>query len=146
MAQALLVATCIAMLVQSGQLPQTPGLAIPPGWGSGDVLKCWSSLANTEGCVTSIFSSIFSLNFNSIAPACCKAFVAIDAGCFHLMFPWNPFFPQLLNDFCARIEGGARGVPPSPPVSAWVLGTYQRCGCITYWWRFLFNLINQTKF
>ena len=136
MAQALLAAACIAMLVQSGlaqfQLPQTPGLTVPPGWGSGDVLKCWSSLANTEGCVTSIFSSIFSLNFNSIAPACCKAFVAIDAGCFHIMFPWNPFFPQLLNDFCARIEGSARGVPPSPPVSARVLGTYRRCSCITY--------------
>ncbi|KAK9213227.1 hypothetical protein WN943_002614 [Citrus x changshan-huyou] len=67
-----------------------------------------------------------------IAPACCKAFVAIDTGCFHIMFPWNPFFPQLLNVFCARIEGSARGVPPSPPVSARVLGTYRRCSCITY--------------
>lgn len=121
-AQALLTATCIAMLVQLGlaqfQLPQTPGLTIPPGRGSGDALKCWSSLTSTEGCVMSIFSSILSLNFNSIAPACCKAFIAIDADCFHIMFPWNPFFPQLLNDFCTRNEGGAHGVPPPPPLSA----------------------------
>ncbi|CAH8263871.1 unnamed protein product [Arabidopsis lyrata] len=86
--------------------PTFPGL-FPPGLPI-DLVKCWSSLFNVEGCVLEISKSIFSGKFENIEGACCKAFSALDANCWPHMFPLNPFFPPLLKDICARI------VPNSP--------------------------------
>ncbi|CAA7057814.1 unnamed protein product [Microthlaspi erraticum] len=79
----------------------TPGFVLP---GSPiDLVKCWSSLFNVEGCVLEISKSIFSGKFENVEAACCKVFSTLDANCWPQMFPLNPFFPPLLKDNCARI-------------------------------------------
>ncbi|KAK9947471.1 hypothetical protein M0R45_003095 [Rubus argutus] len=113
----LLVALFTALLAQPGivnaQWPQPsppfsiPGL-FPPGTPQ-DVLKCWSSLTNINGCALEVFRTIFSLQFGSIGPNCCKAFLSVEESCWPKMFPLNPFFPPLLKNTCA-LQGG-----PAPP-------------------------------
>ncbi|CAH8279434.1 unnamed protein product [Arabidopsis lyrata] len=107
----LMVSLCVAIFVTQGvahtQTPPTvPGL-FPPG-SPIDLVKCWSSLFNVEGCVLEIAKSIFSGKFENVEAACCKAFLTLDTNCWPQMFPLNPFFPPLLKDICARI------VPNSP--------------------------------
>ncbi|AED96285.1 putative Prolamin-like domain-containing protein [Arabidopsis thaliana] len=108
----LIVSLCVAIFVTQGvahmQTPPTtvPGI-FPPGLPI-DLVKCWSSLFNVEGCVLEIAKSIFSGKFENVEAACCKAFSTLDANCWPHMFPLNPFFPPLLKDSCARI------VPNSP--------------------------------
>ncbi|KAG7612796.1 Prolamin-like domain [Arabidopsis suecica] len=77
------------------QTPPTtvPGI-FPPGLPI-DLVKCWSSLFNVEGCVLEIAKSIFSGKFENVEAACCKAFSTLDANCWPHMFPLNPFFPPL---------------------------------------------------
>ncbi|KAL1206707.1 hypothetical protein V5N11_027266 [Cardamine amara subsp. amara] len=91
---------------QTQMQPTFPGL-FPPGLPV-DLIKCWSSLFNVEGCVLEISKSVFSGKFENVEAACCKEFSALDANCWPHMFPLNPFFPPLLKDNCARI------VPNSP--------------------------------
>ncbi|EOA14697.1 hypothetical protein CARUB_v10027972mg, partial [Capsella rubella] len=107
----LIVSLCAATFVTQGvahmQTPPTvPGLFLP---GSPiNLVKCWSSLFNVEGCVLEISRSIFSGKLEHVKAACCKAFSTLDANCWPHMFPLNPFFPPLLKDTCAR------SVPKSP--------------------------------
>ncbi|ESQ38640.1 hypothetical protein EUTSA_v10029475mg [Eutrema salsugineum] len=107
----LVVSLCAAIFVTQGiaqvqPSPLSPGF-FPPGLPI-DLVKCWSSLFNVEGCVLEIFKSIFSGKFENVEAACCKAFSTLDANCWPQMFPLNPFFPPLLKDNCARI------IPSSP--------------------------------
>ncbi|KAJ4709099.1 ECA1 gametogenesis related family protein [Melia azedarach] len=109
----LLMITFIAVLVQPGltqfQMPQFPGVSPPGSSGSGAVIQCWSSLVNIEGCAWEIYWSVFiTQQFDNIGPSCCKAYLEIDAKCWPKMFPFNPFFPPLLKDYCTRIA------PPTP--------------------------------
>ncbi|CAN8244502.1 unnamed protein product [Cochlearia groenlandica] len=102
----LLFSLCATIFVTQGvahtQTPPTiPGL-FPPGLPV-DLVKCWSSLFNVEGCVLQISKSIFSGQFENIGAACCKAFSTLDANCWPQMFPLNPFFPPLLKENCARL-------------------------------------------
>ncbi|XP_019093894.1 PREDICTED: uncharacterized protein LOC109129694 [Camelina sativa] len=106
----LVVCLCAAFFVAQGvaqvQLPSlTPGL-FPPG-SPIDLVKCWSSLFNVQGCVLEISKSIFSGKFENVEGACCKAFSSLDANCWPHMFPLNPFFPPLLKDNCARINSSS---------------------------------------
>ncbi|KAJ4709100.1 ECA1 gametogenesis related family protein [Melia azedarach] len=97
----ILVTACIAMLVEPGlgqiQTPQFPGLFPPGASGSGEVMQCWSSLVNIEGCAWEVYRSVFTQQFNNIGPSCCKAYLEIDAKCWPKMFPFNPFFPPLFK-------------------------------------------------
>lgn len=73
-----------------------------------DLVKCWSSLFNVEGCVLQISNSILSGKFENLEAPCCKVFSSLDANCWPQMFPLNPFFPPYLKEICARIV-------PNPP-------------------------------
>ncbi|XVF30472.1 hypothetical protein REPUB_Repub16aG0060900 [Reevesia pubescens] len=107
----LLLATCTAVLFHPGlaELPPIPPLGIipylpgllPPGTPL-EIQKCWSALANIQGCIWEIYQSVFSAQFGSIGPDCCKAFTKINQNCWPKMFPLHPFFPPLLKDNCAR--------------------------------------------
>ncbi|KAF8106310.1 hypothetical protein N665_0144s0021 [Sinapis alba] len=100
-------ATFITQGVAQVQPPaKIPGL-FPPGLPI-DLVKCWSSLFNIEGCVLQISNSILSGKFENLEAACCKAFSSLDANCWPQMFPLNPFFPPFLKKNCARIV-------PNPP-------------------------------
>ncbi|AEE78444.1 putative Prolamin-like domain-containing protein [Arabidopsis thaliana] len=99
-----ILAMTIVLQVRPGfsqALPTIPGL-FPPGLPI-DIIKCWSSLFNVQGCVQEIYKSIFSGQFASIEAPCCKTFSAIDTNCWPHMFPLNPFFPPILKNNCERI-------------------------------------------
>ncbi|PRQ51900.1 putative Prolamin-like domain-containing protein [Rosa chinensis] len=108
-----LMATCAATglvhqpLLASPPLINIPGL-LPPGFpgllpptNPNDIAKCWSSLRNIQGCVSEIFTSIFTHKIE-VSPACCKAFLAIEESCWPKMFPLTPFFAPLLKNTCAQ--------------------------------------------
>ncbi|KAL1203470.1 hypothetical protein V5N11_009832 [Cardamine amara subsp. amara] len=102
----LMVSLCAANFFTQGVAQMQTPLTIPGIFPIGlpiDLVKCWASLFNVEGCVLEISKSIFSGKFENVEAACCKAFSALDANCWPQMFPLNPFFPPLLKDNCARI-------------------------------------------
>ncbi|XP_034699381.1 egg cell-secreted protein 1.4-like [Vitis riparia] len=105
---------CMSMLLHTGlahiapnpppQRPNIPGL-LPPFLGI-DLQKCWSSILKVEGCAWEVYKILFSFQFGSIGPACCKAISSIEDNCWPKMFPLAPLFPPLLKSMCVR---------PSPP-------------------------------
>ncbi|XVE98426.1 hypothetical protein REPUB_Repub03eG0105400 [Reevesia pubescens] len=119
----LLLATCTAVLFQPGlaELAPVPPLGIipnlqgllPPGTPL-EIQECWSGLAEIQGCISEIFQSLFSGQFGSIGPNCCKAFTQIKQDCWPKMFPFQPSFPPFLKNFCAPITAPARFTAPSP--------------------------------
>ncbi|GKA62961.1 prolamin-like domain-containing protein [Tanacetum coccineum] len=46
----------------------------------------------------------------SIGPSCCKAANKITSGCWSMLFPFNPFFSQVLQLNCGRLS-----LTPPPP-------------------------------
>ncbi|CAH8334008.1 unnamed protein product [Eruca vesicaria subsp. sativa] len=108
----LIISLCAVIFVPRGvaemQNPQgIPGI-FPPGLVPVDLVKCWWSLYNIQGCVLAISTSFLSGKFENIEAECCKAFSSLDANCWPHMFPLNPFFPPLLKENCAHI------IPNSP--------------------------------
>lgn len=70
-----------------------------------EVTECWSSITNTEGCALEIYKSLVTGQFNGLGHACCKAITEITDKCWPKMFPFNPFFPQLLQNTCGIVLG-----------------------------------------
>ncbi|CAH8384486.1 unnamed protein product [Eruca vesicaria subsp. sativa] len=108
----LIICLCAAIFDPRGvaemQNPQgIPGI-FPPGLVPVDLVKCWSSLFNIQGCVLGLSTSFLSGKFENNEAECCKAFSSLDANCWPHMFPLNPFFPPLLKEKCAHI------IPNSP--------------------------------
>ncbi|KAJ4709098.1 ECA1 gametogenesis related family protein [Melia azedarach] len=117
----LVIITWIAVLIQPGlaqlQIPQVPGLFPPGASGSGEVMQCWSSLVNIQGCAWEIYRSVLTQQFNNIGPSCCKAYLEIDAQCWPKMFPFNPFFPPLFKVLLVQPGVAQFQVPQFPGVS-----------------------------
>ncbi|KAH9805145.1 hypothetical protein WN944_002547 [Citrus x changshan-huyou] len=70
-----------------------------------EVTECWSSITNTEGCALEIYKSLVTGQFNGLGHACCKGVAEITDKCWPKMFPFNPFFPQLLQNTCGIVLG-----------------------------------------
>ncbi|PIA33091.1 hypothetical protein AQUCO_04200092v1 [Aquilegia coerulea] len=66
-----------------------------------NVGKCLASFQTTQGCTQEIISSFFSFQVRPLGPSCCKALTSIDSNCWPKLFPFNPFFPPLLKNYCA---------------------------------------------
>ncbi|KAK8655017.1 hypothetical protein V6N13_107609 [Hibiscus sabdariffa] len=112
----LLVATFTALFVQPsladlarllppiplGIIPHFPGQPLPPQEKAPTARKCFSTLLNIPSCVTNIFESIVSGQFDRIGRDCCKAFSAISVNCWPIMFDLGPSFPTSLKEYCAR--------------------------------------------
>ncbi|KAK0572861.1 hypothetical protein LWI29_038240 [Acer saccharum] len=78
-----------------------------------EIIECWSSLADIEGCVSEIYQSILDTGLiGKIGPACCKAVTEINDKCWPKIFPFNPFFPPLLKSTCSTVSNAA-----PPPTS-----------------------------
>ncbi|EOY31235.1 Uncharacterized protein TCM_038196 [Theobroma cacao] len=90
------------LLNDISKLSATELLPVQPG---NEVAECWSSLTNSNGCLLQIFKSLPSGQIGAIGPACCKAITEIKDNCWPKLFPFNPFFPPLLKNFCAQIGG-----------------------------------------
>ncbi|PIA33094.1 hypothetical protein AQUCO_04200094v1 [Aquilegia coerulea] len=65
-----------------------------------NVGKCLASFQTTQGCTQEIISSFFSFQVRLLGPSCCKALTSIDSNCWPKLFPFNPFFPPLLKNYC----------------------------------------------
>ncbi|KAK7836948.1 hypothetical protein CFP56_021866 [Quercus suber] len=70
-----------------------------------DIAKCWSSLKSIDGCIVEIHGSLSKGEFGVSGPACCKAITNVSDKCWPKMFPFNPLFPPLLKNSCARMQG-----------------------------------------
>ncbi|KAF6160077.1 hypothetical protein GIB67_025740 [Kingdonia uniflora] len=78
-----------------------------------EIKRCWSSLQSVEGCVEEIFLSFIHGKVGTIRPVCCKAITQVSEKCWPKIFPFNPFFPHLLTNFCVINIG--RGAPTATP-------------------------------
>ncbi|KAL4652790.1 hypothetical protein ACB092_01G257000, partial [Castanea dentata] len=79
--------------------PSLPGV----GQLEKDIAKCWSSLKSIDGCILEIHGSLSKGKFGVSGPACCKAITNVSDTCWPKMFPFNPLFPPLLKNSCARM-------------------------------------------
>ncbi|KAJ4708997.1 ECA1 gametogenesis related family protein [Melia azedarach] len=77
----------------------------PPAFNEAEVRKCWKSITDTEGCALEVYKSFTSGQTVGIGPVCCKAVIEINDRCWPKMFPFNPFFPPLLKNTCAKLNG-----------------------------------------
>ncbi|KAJ4708994.1 ECA1 gametogenesis related family protein [Melia azedarach] len=78
---------------------------LPPVFNETELRECWKSITNTEGCASEVYKSFTSGQTVGIGPVCCRAVTEINDKCWPKMFPFNPFFPPLLKNTCAKLNG-----------------------------------------
>ncbi|XP_059310589.1 uncharacterized protein LOC132061933 [Lycium ferocissimum] len=100
----MLITVCISMLT-------SPSLSLLFG-GPDMIAKCFASVGDVPGCVEEIITSFLSIQLRLLGPQCCRAALDIDDGCWPNVFPFNPFFPPALKNFCSTTQ--AQLPPPSP--------------------------------
>ncbi|KAB1208944.1 hypothetical protein CJ030_MR6G001697 [Morella rubra] len=101
------------MALKITELSPLPEAIPPSGPFPGETGQCWSSLANIPGCLAEIYGSVASGQLSLIGPACCEAIVETTANCLSELIPFNPVFPTLLHNSCAK-SGAA--VPPTEAI------------------------------
>ncbi|KAL6969071.1 hypothetical protein U1Q18_028228 [Sarracenia purpurea var. burkii] len=74
-----------------------------------DTSQCWQSIRNAQVCFEEIDQFLHG-QCGGISVPCCDAVEEIGKNCLAKLLPFNPFFPPLLESFCA----GAGGVAPAP--------------------------------
>ncbi|KAI3995449.1 hypothetical protein MKX01_006671 [Papaver californicum] len=70
----------------------------------------FSKLRSVEQCEKEVLTFFTTLQVQSIGKSCCKAIIDITEGCWSSAFPFNPFFPSLLKNYCMPLLA----FPPSP--------------------------------
>ncbi|KAI3982431.1 hypothetical protein MKX01_041269 [Papaver californicum] len=60
----------------------------------------FSRLRSVEQCEKEVLTFSTTLHVQSIGKSCCKAVTDITEGCWSSVFPFNPFFPSLLKNYC----------------------------------------------
>ncbi|KAI3858560.1 hypothetical protein MKX03_005608 [Papaver bracteatum] len=132
----LIVASAVTMgTAESQRLAPTqldtiriPGLFPPLLPYNPETEKCWSTLADIEGCSAEILNFLFTFQLR-LGPACCKAIISLSETCLPTVFAWgsgwgrglpfNPAYPNVVKGYCASITGGKMSLPvhmsPPPP-------------------------------
>ena len=108
-----LILTCSVMMAAPGLASVTFENPLIEGGQDPDVAKCLSTLESVHGCVQEVITAFLSLKVNLIGNACCKAFNEVDTNCWPKVFPFDPFFPPLLQSYCTTIV--KNGPPTSIP-------------------------------
>ncbi|KAK1550324.1 hypothetical protein Q3G72_017265 [Acer saccharum] len=111
-----LILACVFMVIAPGSAAE-PSTEFTALFGKDpDVMQCLSTLQSVQGCVQEIITSFLSHQVQLIGPACCKALNKVDDKCWPKVFPFDPFFPPLLKNYCATVlsGGGASPTPTSP--------------------------------
>ncbi|KAH9653450.1 Egg cell-secreted-like protein [Citrus sinensis] len=108
-----LILTCSFMMAAPGLASVTFENPLIEGGQDPDVAKCLSTLESVHGCVQEVITAFLSLKVNLIGNACCKAFNEVDTNCWPKVFPFDPFFPPLLQSYCTTIV--KNGPPTSIP-------------------------------
>ncbi|KAI3714899.1 hypothetical protein L6452_21860 [Arctium lappa] len=66
------------------------------------IMECWRSLYHLRSCYVDLVKVARNGKVRvNILPTCCKAAESINYGCWPKMFPFNPFFPQILESLCS---------------------------------------------
>ncbi|CAI9285731.1 unnamed protein product [Lactuca saligna] len=112
-----LLPICFAFLISHGLSQKSPFVS-PRNSNFVDnkefVLECWSSLFDLGWCYGDLVRAAERGKVDvGIAPTCCKAARSMDSGCWSNVFPYNPFFPQVLQAYCLRFPSA-----PPPPSDA----------------------------
>ncbi|KAK4727785.1 hypothetical protein R3W88_032702 [Solanum pinnatisectum] len=86
-----------------GLLPNFGGL-LPNfgGLGPDSITTCLTSVNDVPNCVEEIITSFLSIQPHLIGPQCCEAALDITDECWPNFFPFNPFFPQAIRNFCSK--------------------------------------------
>ncbi|KAK2635951.1 hypothetical protein Ddye_030743 [Dipteronia dyeriana] len=117
-----LILACVFMVIAPGLAAEPATLKFPPLFGKDpEVVKCLSTLHNVKGCFQEIITSFLSHQVKLIGPACCEALNEVDDKCWPKLFPFDPFFPTLLKNYCAKVAHGVASpfssLSPSPSPS-----------------------------
>ncbi|RZC78005.1 hypothetical protein C5167_002188 [Papaver somniferum] len=89
----------------------TGGLAVSSKQNDQVVGEClFSKLRSVERCKKEVVTFFATLQVQIIGKSCCKAIIDITEGCWSSIFPFNPFFPSLLKNYCMPLLA----FPPSP--------------------------------
>ncbi|KAK9144433.1 hypothetical protein Sjap_004336 [Stephania japonica] len=115
----LIVATAVILIAPAQARPQSSVQSSASIWSwtsttDPEIQKCWSVLANVQGCAQEIFKSFVTRKM-CLGPACCKAISELSENCLPKVFAWGPFntlFLPLVQAYCASIGGGALAPPP----------------------------------
>ncbi|KAI3803049.1 hypothetical protein L1987_31197 [Smallanthus sonchifolius] len=105
---------CLVSLVSQGlarlsSSRLSPSISPKP---SKQLLGCWSASFDVAKCSGELLRATQGgLLDLSIWPDCCKASASMSSGCFSQVFPFDPFFPQILQLYC---PGLSVTPPPSP--------------------------------
>ncbi|KAI3964963.1 hypothetical protein MKW92_027517 [Papaver armeniacum] len=70
----------------------------------------FSKLRSVEQCEKEVVMFFTTLQVQTVGKSCCKAIIDITEGCWSSIFPFNPFFPSLLKNYCMPLLA----FPPSP--------------------------------
>ncbi|OIT29454.1 hypothetical protein A4A49_16836 [Nicotiana attenuata] len=74
--------------------------------------KCFQTVTTIPRCIEEILTSFLTIQLILLGTQCCKAALEIDDSCWPKIFPFNPFFPPDLKNFCYTQPGI---IPPPPP-------------------------------
>ncbi|KAI3775397.1 hypothetical protein L1987_49970 [Smallanthus sonchifolius] len=105
---------CLVSLVSQGLARLSPSRLSPSisPKPSKQILGCWSASFDVAKCSGELLrvarGGLLDL---SIWPDCCKAVASMSSGCLSQIFPFNPFFPQILQIYCPGLS-----VTPPPPL------------------------------
>ncbi|KAI3900624.1 hypothetical protein MKW92_016404 [Papaver armeniacum] len=101
---------------------QIPGLFPPllPSPYNPDIGKCWSTLADIDGCKAEILNFLYTFQLR-LGPACCKAIIDLNETCLPAVFssvwgwgrgiPFNPAYPNVVKGYCDSITAGKTSPP-----------------------------------
>lgn len=64
------------------------------------VVECWKSLWKIPDCVWNIHWAMAHSDYSKIGPTCCQEIRKIADSCWFKMFPFNPFYSVLLENYC----------------------------------------------
>ncbi|RZC66601.1 hypothetical protein C5167_010290 [Papaver somniferum] len=79
----------------------TGGLTVSPKQDDEVLGEClFSKLRSVEQCEKEVVTFFTTLQVQSVGKSCCKAIIDITEGCWSSVFPFNPFFPSLLKNYC----------------------------------------------
>lgn len=120
---ALALVACISIMAAPTLAHLPDGRAL--GWLGGGVdspaiEQCLEGIRGVQGCIQELISSFFSLQPQTIGPACCKAFLDVDETCLPKIFPFHlDFFANLKNDCVSGDDSPTTPdlSPPPPPCS-----------------------------
>ncbi|KAK4431794.1 hypothetical protein Salat_0941500 [Sesamum alatum] len=110
---ALVFIACTSALATSGLAHLLDNLGfLGGGGGVVKVNQCLNVVLGVRGCLRELIFYVLSLQPRLLDPACCKAFLQIDEGCWPKVFPLNSASLPSVESYCTGIQGRSQTPPP----------------------------------